>query len=158
MLVAGCLNVRLWLLADIQAVSDLRPLYPRKQTLGATPPAWHRPRPPGGNRLRAPRPCLRSPQRSASLHLFTFASPPPGYERRRKSTTWLPKTSQGLAYIWMGIARILLTGLSQATSAPATALQRSSWAPGAWSIESFPWREVRRSSPQNNGIHSSIFS
>ncbi len=26
------LNVRLWLLADIQAVSDLRPLYPRKQT------------------------------------------------------------------------------------------------------------------------------
>ncbi len=28
-------NVRLWLLADIQAPSDLRPLYPRKQTLPA---------------------------------------------------------------------------------------------------------------------------
>jgi hypothetical protein len=29
------LNVRLWLLADIQVSGDLRPLYPRKQTLPA---------------------------------------------------------------------------------------------------------------------------
>ena len=40
-------------------------------------------------------------------HHFTSSLSPArlSYERRRKSITWLPGTSQGRAYIWMGTAR-----------------------------------------------------